>query len=103
VREAARRARAGEGPSLIESVTYRWRGHSKSDRQRYRTREEVKEWQQRDPIARLEKWLVEAGLYAEETVEAVGVEAQETIDESVEFAEAADDPDPESILEGVYA
>lgn len=103
VRQAVARARAGEGPSLIEAVTYRWRGHSKSDRQRYRTRAEVKEWQQRDPIARLQKWLVEAGLYEEETVAALAPEAKQMIDESVDFAEAAADPDPATILDGVYA
>ena len=47
------RARAGEGPSLVENLTYRWRGHSKSDRNRYRTKEEIAEWQARDPIRRM--------------------------------------------------
>jgi pyruvate dehydrogenase E1 component alpha subunit len=53
VRVAAQRARSGEGPTLVEALTYRWKGHSKSDRQAYRTRDEVKEWQARDPIHRL--------------------------------------------------
>ena len=52
VRNAAERARSGDGPTLIEAMTYRWRGHSKSDRQAYRTRDEVKEWMNKDPIPR---------------------------------------------------
>jgi hypothetical protein len=50
VKAATEWGRAGKGPVLVESVTYRWRGHSKSDRQAYRTRDEVKEWQAREPV-----------------------------------------------------
>ena len=57
VQDAAKRARDGNGPTLIEAVTYRWRGHSKSDRQLYRTRDEVKEWMEKDPILRFAKLL----------------------------------------------
>ncbi|MCA9875312.1 MAG: thiamine pyrophosphate-dependent dehydrogenase E1 component subunit alpha, partial [Anaerolineales bacterium] len=103
VQTAVSRARAGEGPSLIENVTYRWRGHSKSDRQRYRTRDEVKEWQARDPIIRLENLLVGADLFTAEQLADLGAEARQTIEDSVAFAEAQADPDPATILEGVYA
>ena len=103
VKEAVDRARAGDGPSLIENLTYRWRGHSKSDRQRYRTREEVKEWQERCPIIRLRNKLVEAGLFTEAELDQVSAEAQQIIEDSVTFAEAAADPDPATIMEGVYA
>jgi pyruvate dehydrogenase E1 component alpha subunit len=103
VKTAVVRARAGEGPSLIESVTYRWRGHSKSDRQRYRTRDEVKEWQAKDPIKRLAKQLADAGIATEAELAELETAAQQTIEESVAFAEAADDPDPATILDGVYA
>lgn len=103
VETAVARARAGEGPSLIEALTYRWRGHSKSDRQRYRTRDEVKEWQARDPIVRLEQQLVAAGMFTAAELADVTAAAQQTIEESVIFAENAADPDPASILEGVYA
>lgn len=100
---AVDRARAGEGPTLIEAVTYRWRGHSKSDRQRYRSREEVKSWQERDPIARLQVRLIEAELFTETTLAHLDQDAQQAIEAAVSFAEAAADPDPASILEGVYA
>lgn len=103
VKEAVDRARAGDGPTLIESVTYRWRGHSKSDRQRYRSRDEVKEWMEKDPIARLEKALLSAEIVSEADLEQVANAARKTIEDSVAFAEAAADPDPASILEGVYA
>ncbi len=55
VNQAVERARAGEGPSLIENVTYRYRGHSKSDANRYRTKEEIEEWKGKDPIPRFRK------------------------------------------------
>ena len=103
VKQAIARARAGEGPTLIESLTYRWRGHSKSDRQRYRSRDEVKEWQARDPIARLRARLLEAGLFSEEVLDRAAREAAQAIEEAVAFAEAAAEPDPDTIMDGVYA
>ncbi|MBN1991474.1 MAG: thiamine pyrophosphate-dependent dehydrogenase E1 component subunit alpha [Anaerolineae bacterium] len=103
VKEAVQRARAGQGPSLIENVTYRWRGHSKSDRQRYRAREEVKEWQDRCPILRLRNKLMEAGLFTETELNQVSAQATQIIADSVAFAETAADPDPATIMEGVYA
>lgn len=103
VKTAVARARSGGGPSLIEAVTYRWRGHSKSDRQRYRTRDEVKEWQARDPIIRLENFLLASGLFTAEQLADLGTAARQTIDKSVTFAEAQTDPDPATILEDVYA
>src|SRR5258708_19601002 len=64
VNEAAARARRGDGPSLIVSKTYRYKGHSKSDRQAYRTREEVNEWMdQRDAIKRYSELLIAAGIF----------------------------------------
>jgi pyruvate dehydrogenase E1 component alpha subunit len=99
VREAAERARSGGGPTLIEAVTYRWRGHSKSDKQAYRTREEVKAWQQRDPIRRFAAVL---GVNEAE-LEQLRANAQARIEQAVAFAEASPEPAVESILEGVYA
>ena len=62
VHNAIARARAGDGPSLVENLTYRWRGHSKSDRNRYRTKEEIEDWMKRDPIARFQAELIAHGL-----------------------------------------
>ena len=103
VRDAAERARAGKGPTLVEALTYRWKGHSKSDRQLYRTREEVKEWQDRDPIPRFAKRLMQAGFLADEENEQMRVQAEATIEEAVAFAENSPEPDVATIMEGVYA
>ncbi len=100
---AARRARAGEGPTLIEAITYRWRGHSKSDRQLYRTREEVKEWQAKDPIPRFVSRLIEANMLTQEEADALKARAYQLIEEAVQFAEASPEPDPATVMEGVYA
>jgi pyruvate dehydrogenase E1 component alpha subunit len=103
VRQAVERARRGDGPTLVENLTYRWRGHSKSDRQRYRTREEVKEWQDKDPIARLRARLLDAGLFDVATLDAVGQEGCTVIENATTFADAAAEPDPATIMDGVYA
>jgi pyruvate dehydrogenase E1 component alpha subunit len=100
---AARRARQGEGPTLVESLTYRWRGHSRSDRQLYRTREEVKEWQARDPINRFAQRLVAAGFIKEEEIETFRQHGRQRIENAVAFAEASPEPQVAAIMEGVYA
>jgi acetoin:2,6-dichlorophenolindophenol oxidoreductase subunit alpha len=104
VYEAAERARRGDGPSLIESKTYRYKGHSKSDRQAYRTREEVNDWMDnRDAITRFSALLVTAGILSEADATGMRDTALSTIDRSVEFSEASPAPDISTILEGVYA
>ncbi len=103
VSRAAARARAGEGPTLIESITYRYRGHSKSDRQLYRTREEVKAWMEKDPIPRFARRLIDAGMLTEEGAEALRQRAYEAIEAAVQFAEDSPEPDVATILDGVYA
>ena len=99
VKDAAKRARKGDGPTLIEAITYRWRGHSKSDRQAYRTREEVKEWMEKDPIPRFaEKIGVD-----DKEMDKIRKKVKEDIQKAVEFAENSPEPDVSTILEGVYA
>ncbi len=99
IKAAAERARAGEGPTLVESVTYRWRGHSKSDKQAYRTREEVKQWQGRDPIPTFAAVLGQSQSELDEILQ----KAKARIEESVAFSESCPEPDPDAILEGLYA
>jgi len=99
VKSAAKRARDGHGPTLIEAVTYRWKGHSKSDRQLYRTREEVKEWMEKDPIERFRKLLSVSDAELKELQK----EAKAKIQAAVEFAENSPEPDVATILEGIYA
>ncbi len=99
VREAAKRARSGDGPTLIEAITYRWRGHSKSDRQAYRTREEVKEWMEKDPIPR---FATKIGV-SDKEMDEIRQRVKQDIQKAVEFAENSPEPDLSTILEGVYA
>lgn len=104
VSEAAARARRGEGPTLVEAKTYRYKGHSRSDKQAYRTRDEVREWQEeRDPIQRFAALLVTAGVLNEAQANAMRDTAISIIDRSVEFSENSPAPDVRTILEGVYA
>jgi pyruvate dehydrogenase E1 component alpha subunit len=102
-KEAVARARAGEGPSLIEGVTYRWKGHSKSDADRYRTKEEIEEWKAKDPIVRFEELLIGEGVLTPEQARSMESEAQSEIDSAVEFAESCPEPSLDTIEEGVYA
>ena len=103
VKDASERARRGDGPTLIECKTYRWKGHSKSDQQRYRTREEVAAWKKRDPIARFRARLIEEGLIIEEEVQMIEEEVQQTIGAAVRFAQESPEPSLEGIEEEVYA
>ncbi|MEM6282853.1 MAG: thiamine pyrophosphate-dependent dehydrogenase E1 component subunit alpha [Chloroflexota bacterium] len=104
VREAAARARRGEGPSMIEAVTYRYKGHSKSDKQAYRTRDEVNDWKDnRDPIMRYASILTEVELVSQEEADAYRDAAVAALDNAVEFSEESADPEISSLFEGVYA
>jgi pyruvate dehydrogenase E1 component alpha subunit len=103
VRRAVARARAGEGPSLVETVTYRWRGHSKSDANRYRTREEIAAWKEKCPIERFRTRLVEEGAITEEEAKRIEQEAYAAIEDAAEFAESCPEPEVAAIEEGVYA
>ena len=101
--EAVARARAGEGPTLIEGKTYRWYGHSIWDDGAYRSEEEVESWKKKDPNARLRALLEERGIMsAEEALRLEEAVAQE-VEEAVRFAEASPHPKVEALLEDVYA
>jgi acetoin:2,6-dichlorophenolindophenol oxidoreductase subunit alpha len=100
---AAARARAGQGPTLIEAKTYRWRGHSKSDRNLYRTQEEIQSWRERDPIARFRSQLIAAGQLDEDEAEAIARAARQAIEAGVAFAEQSPEPDPAILEDAVYA
>ena len=103
IREAAEAIRGGSGPWLVECVTYRYRGHSKSDRNLYRTREEIAEWRSRDPIPRFAERLQEAGLMDAEATVAAEQHARAEIEAAVVWAESQPEPRCEDLLEGVYA
>ena len=100
---ALRRARGGEGPTLIECKTYRIRGHSRSDRNRYRTKEEIESWLARDPIERFKQQLLDAGLADARQVAAVHREVAAQIEEAIEFAKASPEPSLEHLTDFVYS
>ena len=102
--EAAERARAGGGPTLIEAITYRYRGHSKSDRNLYRTQDEIDDWRSnRDPIQRFAGKSVEAGRLTQAQVDSAETAAKETIRQAVSEAFAAPDADPADLEGAAYA
>ncbi|MGE5374430.1 MAG: thiamine pyrophosphate-dependent dehydrogenase E1 component subunit alpha [Bacteroidota bacterium] len=103
VLEADERARSGQGPSLIDCLTYRWRGHSKSDRNLYRTAQEIDEWKHKCPIRRFKKVLVDSAVMTEEEVEAIDQAAKTAIDRAAEEALTFPEPSPENMEEEVYA
>lgn len=103
-KEAAQRARAGEGPTLIEAQTYRLRPHSSDDDdRRYRDREEVEAWKTKDPLPRFRSYLEEHGFLTADQNEALNKRVAKEVDDATEFAEKAADPRPEDALTKVFA
>jgi pyruvate dehydrogenase E1 component alpha subunit len=102
-REAVARARRGEGPTFIEGKTYRYRGHYEGDPMLYRTKAELAEWRQRDPLTTFRDRLLQRAAATETDLAAIDAEIQAELDEAVQFAAASPAPAPESALEGVYS
>jgi pyruvate dehydrogenase E1 component alpha subunit len=103
---AVGRARAGEGPSLIECQTYRWRGHhmgDQGDTYGYRNQQEIEGWMERCPIRRYQKELIDAAQADAATLKAIDEEVQQFIDEAVAYAKEAPYPDPSEVYQHVYA
>ena len=103
VHNAIRRARAGEGPSLVENLTYRWRGHSKSDRNRYRTKDEIEAWMAKDPIARFQAELIAHGLLDQAGADAIAQSAIDDVQTGIEFARVSPAPAVTDVTRYVYA
>src|SRR6266536_4224238 len=100
---ALARARAGDGPTLIECKTYRWHGHSEHDKAFYRTDEELAMWKSRDPIPTFTTYLRSRHVLDDEKLKDVEARITSTIDEAVEFAQNAPDPAPEEAVTDLYA
>ncbi len=99
------RARRGEGPTLVECKTYRWRGHHEGDPnqgERYRTKEEIAQWMEKCPIRRLAQELVHQKIATRKTLEAIDREITAAIDAAVDFAAQSDFPAIEEMYEDVY-
>lgn len=101
--EAVDRARHGAGPTLLEALTYRYRGHHEGDPMTYRSREEVEAWRQKDPIPRFRAWLLGRGYLSETDDEHLVADVQAEVDAATEFARQSPWPAPEAALEDVYA
>jgi len=103
VLEAADHARTGGGPTLIEAVTYRYRGHSRSDPRAYRTKEEEAYWHERDPITLFKRDLIEAGALTQAAFDRLQAEVDSAIADAETFAvEESPYPDPSEVLDDVY-
>jgi pyruvate dehydrogenase E1 component alpha subunit len=96
------RARSSAGPTLLEAVTYRWRGHYEGDPQPYRTSEEVAQWRERDPIKRLGERLGGLGILSDEDADAMREEILASVEKAVAFAQSSPMPEPAAALADVY-
>ncbi len=101
VRDLAGKARAGGGPQLVEALTYRFRGHSMGDPQRYRTREEVEKAKAGDPIGRWRQTVLSAELATDEELRQLSSGVDAEVDAAVRFAEESPAPDPRELCAGV--
>ncbi|TLM95624.1 pyruvate dehydrogenase (acetyl-transferring) E1 component subunit alpha [Hymenobacter jeollabukensis] len=102
VARAAERARAGEGPSFLEFKTYRYKGHSMSDPAKYRTKEEVEGYRQRDSIENVRAVILERQYATEDELQAIDDRIKAVVAESVEFAEKSPFPPAEELYQDVY-
>ena len=104
VRDAVERARAGEGPTLVEAMTYRWGGHSmRANIRDPRSEEEYAAWMERDPVLRVERELVDVEVVDEPGLHTIGSEVLTELDEAVEFGRAAGQPAADVLRTAVYA
>ncbi|MCO5239137.1 MAG: pyruvate dehydrogenase (acetyl-transferring) E1 component subunit alpha [Chitinophagaceae bacterium] len=102
VERAVKRAREGGGPTLLEIKTYRYKGHSMSDPAKYRTKEEVEEYKERDPIEYSKNILIKTFKVTEEEIEAINERVSKEVAEAVKFAEESPWPDDSELLKDVY-
>jgi pyruvate dehydrogenase E1 component alpha subunit len=100
--EAITRARAGKGPSFLDLKTYRYRGHSMSDAQKYRTKDEVEEYQQIDPISQVKKTLLDKKYATEDDLKIIDKRVKDKVKECEKFADESDYPDKNVMYDVVY-
>ncbi|MBS1664494.1 MAG: pyruvate dehydrogenase (acetyl-transferring) E1 component subunit alpha [Bacteroidetes bacterium] len=102
VARAVKRARQGDGPTLLEIKTYRYKGHSISDPQKYRTKEEVEEYKAKDPIQTVLQTILSKKFATQEEIDAINQRVNDTVTASVKFAEESPWPDDSEVLKDVY-
>jgi|LSQX01.1.fsa_nt_gb TPP-dependent pyruvate/acetoin dehydrogenase alpha subunit len=103
VSAAAARAREGGGASVVEALTYRYCGHSKSDQGEYRPPGELERWQQRDPLQLMRRALVERGIWGDDDEQSAGDKVAGEVAAAVEFARQSPEPDPATAARGVWS
>jgi len=101
-KEMIEAVRAGGGPQFLEIVTYRFRGHSMGDPERYRKQEEVHRWQENDPIGLFRNKLIAQGIAAEAELDARDGEAEKIVEHAVQFAESSPEPTLEDLYSNIY-
>ena len=102
VARAVKRAREGDGPTLLELKTYRYKGHSISDPQKYRTKEEVEEYKDQDPINKVLNTILENNFATQAEIDAINSKIDHLVEESVKFAEESPWPDDIEVYKDVY-
>jgi pyruvate dehydrogenase E1 component alpha subunit len=95
--------REGNGPFFLEAITYRFRGHSMGDPERYREKDEIEKWKEEDPIGIYRKYLVEKEISTPGELDTIDQQVEEEAQEAVEFAESSPEPGPEQLFEHIYA
>ena len=107
VRQAAEEhlkyVRSGNGPFFLEAITYRYRGHSMGDPERYRQKDEIAKWQEEDPIGIYRAYLIQEKVAAAEELDEIEEQVEEETQEAVEFAESSPEPAPEELFTDIYA
>ncbi|MCY6490421.1 pyruvate dehydrogenase (acetyl-transferring) E1 component subunit alpha [Leptolyngbya sp. GGD] len=101
--EAVRRARAGEGPTLIECLTYRFRGHSLADPDELRSKEEKEAWLARDPLKKLSAYLIEQSLVTQSELKDIEKKVQAVVEDAVKFGLESPEPDPSELYKYIFA
>ncbi len=102
-KKAYEKARAGDGPTFIECKTMRMHGHSEHDAAKYVPRELLEEWKKKDPILRMEKYLIENNMASEKEMKEIDERVRDVIEDAEEFAENSPYPDGKEAAEGLYA
>ena len=102
IQEAVDRARSGGGPTLLEVRTYRYKGHSMSDAQKYRTKEEVARYQEIDPIKQILGVILDKKYASQEQIDEIDLRVKKKVKECVDFAENSPFPDKEELWKHIY-
>lgn len=102
IKEAVERAKAGEGPSLVECKTYRWCGHWTGDPEVYRTKEELEEWKEKCPIKRFREYLLSNEIFTEAELDEIEKDVENRIEEATKFAIDSPEPDTATVMDDVF-